>query len=238
MSMCIGILGGSNFGFRDTSASLNNANNTNVDTSKIQDKIFGNISTNGNPIGYPNIKNDIYYQVDIDNILNPISISNIGFRISNILYEKDQKSLILVLTPGPSRLDSIVIDLPRRIIDSRIDEIDKNFTVLINNQPVKYQEIVNKNKSNISSEDYTADNESRKLLIEFGKDAKVIKIIGTELGNTTSQDQSGLDISKSKDIQDDDQNPYLLISVVSFILGIIFTIVYFLYRKRKFHIRK
>jgi hypothetical protein len=238
MSLCIGILGCSNFGFRDAFASLNNADNTTLDTPKSQDKIFGNTSTNGNPMGFPNIKNDIYYQVNIDNILNPISISTVGVRISNILYDNDQKSITLVITPGQGKSDSVVIDLPRRIIDSRIDDTDKNFTVLINNQPAKYQEIVNKNKSNISSEEYPVDNKTRKLVIEFGKDAKVIKIIGTELSNITSQDQSGLSISKPGDIQDGNQNPYFLISVVSFIFGIIFTIVYFLYRKRKFHIRK
>ncbi len=379
MSLCIGILGCSNFGFRDAFASLNNADNTTIDTPKSQDKIFGNTSANGNPMGFPNIKNDIYYQVNIDNVLNPVSISTVGVRISNILYDNDQKSITLVITPGQSKSDSVVIDLPRRIIDSRIDETDKNFTVLINNQPSKYQEIVNKNKSNISSEDSTVENETRKLVIEFGKDAKVIKIIGTELSNITSQDQSGLNnilqqiipitvnnkiyytsielkggslsdlqlqsksginktltlditsynengelsidlprriidsridetdknftvlinnqpskyqeivnknksnissedstvenetrklviefgkdakvikiigtelsnitsqdqsglsISKPNDIHDGNQNLYFLISVVSFILGIIFTIVYFLYRKRKFHIRK
>ena len=91
------------------------------------------------------------------------------------------------------------IDLPRNIIDSRIDEKDKNFTVLVNNQPAKYQEIIDKNNSNIhlqcrsntSSGEYTLDNDSRKLVIEFGKDARVIKIIGTELNNITSQNQSG-----------------------------------------------
>ena len=379
VSLCIGILDCSNLGFRDALASLNTADNTTLDTPKSQGNIFGNTSTNGNPMGYPNVKNDIYYQVNIDNVLNPVSISNVGVRISNILYDNDQKSITLVLFPGQSKLDSVVIDLPRRIIDSKIDEIDKNFTVLINNQPAKYQEIVNKNKSNISSENSTVDNESRKLLIEFGKDAKVIKIIGTEPSNMTSPDQSGLNnilqqiipitvnnkidytsielkggslndlqlqsksginktlildivsynengelsidlprriidsrideidknftvlinnqpakyqeivnknksnissenstvdnesrklliefgkdakvikiigtepsnmtspnqsglnISKSKDIPTGDQNPYLLISVVSFILGIFFTIVYFLYKKRKFHIKK
>ncbi len=379
MSIFVGILYFNNFEFRNVFASLNNTNNTIIDAPKIQDKIFGNISTNGNQLGYPNIKNDIYYQVNIDNILNPISISNVGVRISNILYDNEQKSITLVLTPAQTNIDSVVIDLPRRIIDSRIDEIDKNFTVLINNQPAKYQEIINKNKSNVSSGEYTVDNESRKLIIEFGKDAKVIKIIGTELSNITSQDRSGLNnilqqiipitvnnkidytsielkggslndlqlqansrinktlildiipynengelsidlprriidsrideidknftvlinnqpakyqeiinknksnvssgeytvdnesrkliiefgkdakvikiigtelsnitsqdrsglnISKSKDIQDGDQNPYLLISVVSFLLGIIFTIIYIMYRKRKFHFRK
>ena len=62
-----------------------------IDTPKIQDKIFGNTSTNGNQIGYPAFKNDIYYQVKIGNILNPISISNVGVRINNILYDNDQR---------------------------------------------------------------------------------------------------------------------------------------------------
>ena len=47
--------------------------------------------------------------------------------------------------------------------------------------------------SNTSSGEYTLDNDSRKLVIEFGKDARVIKIIGTEPNNITSQNQSGLD---------------------------------------------
>ena len=134
------------------------------------------------------------------------------------------------------------IDLPRKIIDSRIDKRDKNFTVLVNNQPAKYQEIIDKNNSTISSPsvgsntssgEYTLDNDSRKLLIEFGKDARVIKIIGTELNNITSQNQSGLDISKSNDIQGGDQNPYFLISVISFILGIIYSYCLFHVSKKR-----
>ena len=397
MSVFVGILSPSNFGFRDALSSSTNANTTTIDTPTIQDETFGNTSTNGNQLGYPYFKNDIYYQVKINNILNPISISDVGFRINNILYDNDQRSIILVLNPGQSKLDSVVIGLPRNIIDSRIDERDKNFTVLVNNQPAKYQEIIDKNKSNISSPsvgsnissweytldndsrkliiefgkdarvikiigtelnnitsqnhssldkilqqiipitvnnkmdytsiklkggslndlqlesnsrinktlildiipyyengelsiglprniidsriderdknftvlvnnqpakyqeiidknksnisspsvgsnisswEYTLDNDSRKLIIEFGKDARVIKIIGTELNNITSQNHSSLDISESKDIQDDDQNPYLLIPVISFILGIILAVVYFMYRKRRFSFRK
>lgn len=247
MSVFVGILSPSNFGFRDALSSLTNANTTTIDTPTIHDEAFGNTSTNGNQLGYPYFKNDIYYQVKIDNILNPISISNVGVRINNILYDIDQRSIILVLNPGQSKLDSLVIDLPRNIIDSRIDERDKNFTVLVNNQPAKYQEIIDKNKSNISSPSvgsnisswvYTLDNNSRKLIIEFGKDARVIKIIGTELNNITSQNHSSLDISESKDIQDGDQSPYLLIPVISFILGIILAVVYFMYRKKRFSFRK
>ena len=103
-----------------------------------------------------------------------------------------KESIILVLTPGQNKSGILEIDLPRKIIDSRIDERDKNFTVLVNNQPAKYQEIIDKNNSTISSPsvgsntssgEYTLDNDSRKLVIEFGKDARVIKIIGTELNN-------------------------------------------------------
>ena len=202
MSTFVVILSTTDFDFRDALSSLNNENTTTIGTPKIQDEIFGNTSTNGNQPGYPSFKNDIYYQVKTGSILNPISISNAGDRINNILYDNDQRSIILVLTPSQNKSGIVEIDLPRNIIDSRIDEGDKNFTVLVNNQPAKYQEIIDKNNSNTSSPsigsntssgEYTLDNDSRKLVIEFGKDARVIKIIGTELNNITSQNQSGLD---------------------------------------------
>ena len=202
MSTFVVILSTTDFDSRDALSSLNNQNTTTIGTPKIQDEIFGNISTNGNQSGYPSFKNDIYYQVKTGSILNPISISSAGDRINNILYDNDQRSIILVLTPSQNKSGIVEIDLPRNIIDSRIDEEDKNFTVLVNNQPAKYQEIIDKNNSNISSPsigsntssgEYTLDNDSRKLVIEFGKDARVIKIIGTELNNITSQNQSGSD---------------------------------------------
>ena len=115
--------------FTDALSSLNNQNTTTLGTPKIQDEIFGNISTNGNQSGYPSFKNDIYYQVKTGSILNPISISNAGDRINNILYDNDQRSIILVLTPSQNKSGIVEIDLPRNIIDSRIDEGDKNFTV-------------------------------------------------------------------------------------------------------------
>ncbi len=202
MSTFVVILSTTDFDFRDALSSLNNENTTTIGAPKIQDEIFGNTSTNGNQPGHPSFKNDIYYQVKTGSILNPISISSAGDRINNILYDNDQRSIILVLTPGQNKSDIVEIDLPRNIIDSRIDEEDKNFTVLVNNQPAKYQEIIDKIDSNISSSsvgsntssgEYTLDNDSRKLVIEFGKDARVIKIIGTEPNNITSQNQSGLD---------------------------------------------
>jgi hypothetical protein len=201
MTMFVVILSPSAFEFKDVISSLNNANTTPTDTPKIQEEIVGNKSTKGNQPGYPFSKNDIYYQVKIGNTLNPILISNAGVRINNILYDNDQRSIILVLTPGQNMSGIVQVNLPREIIDSRIDKRDKNFTVLVNNHPAIYQEIIDKNNStisspsigsNISSGEYTLVNDSRKLVIEFGKDARVIKIIGTELNNMTSQNQSGL----------------------------------------------
>ncbi len=202
MSTFVVILSTAEFDSTDALSSLNDQNTTTLGTPKIQDEIFGNISTNENQSGYPSFKNDIYYQVKTGSILKPISISNTGDRINNILYDNDQRSIILGLTPSQNKSGIVEIDLPRNIIDSRIDEEDKNFTVLVNNQPAKYQEIIDKNNSNTSSPsigsntssgEYTLDNDSRKLVIEFGKDARVIKIIGTELNNITSQNQSGSD---------------------------------------------
>ncbi|MDN5844863.1 MAG: hypothetical protein L0H53_01140 [Candidatus Nitrosocosmicus sp.] len=201
MTMFVVILSPSDIEFKDALSSLNNANTTIIGAPKIQEDIVGNTFTNGNQSGYPSSKDDIYYQVKIGNTLNPILISDVGVRINNILYDKDQRSIILVLTPGQNMSGIVGIDLPREIIDSRIDKRDKNFTVLVNNQPAIYQEIIDKNNStvsspsagsNISSAEYSLDNDSRKLVIEFGKDARIIKIIGTELNNITSQNQSGL----------------------------------------------
>ena len=202
MSIFVVILCSTDFDFRDALSSLNDENTTTIGTTKIQDEILRNTSTNGNQPGYQSFKNDFYYQVKTGSILNPISISNAGDRINNILYDNDQRSIIIVLTPSQNKSGIVEIDLPRDIIDSRIDEGDKNFTVLVNNQPSKYQEIIDKNYLNISSAsvggntssgEYALDNDSRKLVIEFGKDARVIKIIGTELNNITRQNQSGLD---------------------------------------------
>jgi hypothetical protein len=242
MSTFVVILSTTDFHFRDALSSLNNENTTTIGAPKIQDEILGNTSTNGDQPDHPSFKKDIYYQVKTGSILNPISISSAGDRINNILYDNDQRSIILVLTPGQNKSDIIKIDLPRNIIDSRIDEEDKNFTVLVNNQPAKYKEIIDKMDSNISSSsvgsntssgEYTLDNDSRKLVIEFGKDARVIKIIGTEPNNITSQNQSGSNISKSNDIQGDDQSPFFLIPIILFILGIIIAVVYFTYRRRR-----
>ena len=190
-------------------------------------------------------------QSDLDKILQqiiPITVNNridytgIGLKggsLNDLQLESNSriKTLILNITSYNDN-GELSIDLPRNIIDSRIDEKDKNFTVLVNNQPAKYQEIIDKNNSSISSGEYTLDNDSRKLVIEFGKDARVIKIIGTELNNITNQNQSDLDISKSNDIQDGDQNPFLLIPMISFILGIIIVVVYFMHRKRGFKSNK
>ena len=181
--------------------------------------------------------------ITVNNKIDYTSVKLKGGSLNDLQLESNSKIKTLILDIiSYDENGELSIDLPRNIIDSRIDEGDKNFTVLVNNQPAKYQEIIDKNNSNTSSPsigsntssgEYTLDNDSRKLVIEFGKDARVIKIIGTELNNITSQNQSGSDISKSNNIQSDDQNPFFLIPIISFILGIIMVVVYFMYRKRR-----
>ena len=181
--------------------------------------------------------------ITVNNKIDYTSVKLKGGSLNDLQLESNSKIKTLILDIiSYDENGELSIDLPRNIIDSRIDEGDKNFTVLVNNQPAKYQEIIDKNNSNTSSPsigsntssgEYTLDNDSRKLVIEFGKDARVIKIIGTELNNITSQNQSGSDISKSNNIQSDDQNPFFMIPIISFILGVIMVFVYFMYRKRR-----
>jgi hypothetical protein len=181
--------------------------------------------------------------VTVNNKIYYTNIELKGGSLSNLQTESSPRIKTLTLDIiSYDEKGQLLVNLPREIIDSRIDKRDKNFTVLVNNQPAIYQEIIDKNNStmsspiigsNISSGEYTLDKDSRKLVIEFGKDARVIKIIGTELNNITSQNQSGLDISNSNDIQDSDQDPYFLIPVISFILGIIMVAVYFMHRKKR-----
>ena len=181
--------------------------------------------------------------ITVNNKIDYTSVKLRGGSLNDLQLESNSKIKTLILDIiSYDENGELSIDLPRNIIDSRIDEGDKNFTVLVNNQPAKYQEIIDKNNSNTSSPsigsntssgEYTLDNDSRKLVIEFGKDARVIKIIGTELNNITSQNQSGSDISKFNNIKSDDQNAFFMIPIISFILGIIMVVVYFMYRKRR-----
>jgi len=247
MSMLVVISDSNSYESREVLSSLNDSNSTGTHGPKTQGEILGNSTLIGNKPSYQTSENKIYYQVKTGSILNPISITNAGFRINNILYDNDQTSIVLVLTPGQNKSGGVEIDLPRNIIDSKINERDKNFTVLVNNQPAKYQEIIDNNNlntssssvgSNMSSSEYAIDSDSRKLVIEFGKDARIIKIIGTELYNMTGQNQSGIDITKSNNIQDGDRNPFLLIFLISFALGVIIVVGYFKYRKKRFKSNK
>ena len=208
-------------------------------------KIIGtelNKITSQNQSGLDKILQQII-PITVNNKIHYTSVKLKGGSLNDLHLESNSKIKALILDIiSYDENGELSIDLPRNIIDSRIDEGDKNFTVLVNNQPAKYQEIIDNNNSNISSPsignntssgEYTLDNDSRKLVIEFGKDARVIKIIGTELNKTTSQNQSGLDISKSNDIQGGDQNPFFLVPIISFILGVIMVVVYFMYRKSR-----
>jgi len=50
------------------------------------------------------------------------------------------KTLVLDLT-GSTDLVPLVIDLPRNILDSKSGNLDSDFVVLVNGEPIEYQEV-------------------------------------------------------------------------------------------------
>ena len=123
--------------------------------------------------------------------------------LNNVIYEKDRKSLILILNPLNLNNNSIVIQIPRSILDSKTpDNKDNRFEVLVDDKPSKFSEITPTNDSNSTAYNKTInsffnDIPNRELSIGFGKDTKVIKISGADLSTTQKQIQINKD-SKEK----------------------------------------
>ena len=152
------------------------------------------------------IKNRFFY-LELNKMSIPINFFSIQDNlINNVIYEKDKNSLILILNPTNFNNNSLIIDLPRSIINAKNqDNKDNNFTVLLDNKSSKYLEIHDKKNLdkilnpiyNINTIGNTFDNANdRELLIQFDKDTKVIKIIGSNM----SRDQNQIQIQQ-KSIQ-------------------------------------
>ncbi len=111
-----------------------------------------------------------------------------------------------MLNPLIFNFSSLVIQIPRDILDSKTPENkDSNFTVLIDGKPSKFSEITpvnekekegqknsNSSTTNTATQNRTKNNffgdiPNRALLIEFGKDTKVIEIIGNDLPKNKQQ---------------------------------------------------
>jgi hypothetical protein len=195
------------------------------------------------------LKNNFFY-VKTNYLLIPVNfVTQEDNILNNIIYDDDQNALFILMNPLPSNETNLLVQIPRYIIDSKTPENkDNDFTVLIDGKPSKYTEIISRNESgnisssisgpnissNSSQEEAPADHRSidntfndipnRKLLIDFQKDTKVIKIAGTDLSKTQNQNQN------------QNQSVYfsIITLIISAIIGIsVATIIYILYKKGK-----
>ena len=201
-TICIIINTGINNSFSENQ-SISNLNAANAKEQQQQTANQSFINTN-----LEKLKHNFFY-VKTNDLLVPVNFLTPEDNIlNNIIYDDDQNALFILLNPLPSNETNLLIQIPRYILDSKTPENkDSNFTVLIDDKPSKYTEITSKNESgNISrsssssaaaaaAADYNSidntfnDIPNRKLLIDFQKDAKVIKIEGTDLSKTQNQTQ-------------------------------------------------
>ena len=114
-------------------------------------KIIGtelNKITSQNQSGLDKILQQII-PITVNNKIHYTSVKLKGGSLNDLHLESNSKIKALILDIiSYDENGELSIDLPRNIIDSRIDEGDKNFTVLVNNQRAKYQEIIDNNNSN------------------------------------------------------------------------------------------
>ena len=117
--------------------------------------------------------------------------------LNNIIYEKDKNQLTFILNQPSFNENSLILQIPRDILDSKTrDNKDNNFTVLVNDKPSKYLEINNKSTSSItlnSDKDIQViknalnNTDNRIISIKFDKDSKVIRILGMDLSGNQSK---------------------------------------------------
>jgi len=95
----------------------------------------------------------------------PIKYHITNGRISGIFIERDNTTLLLNLSSASN--GTLVIDLPRNIIDSKGPRnVDQNFTVFVDGQYVGYNEI-------------RTNSHSRTIMLNFDNNPSVIEISGT-----------------------------------------------------------
>jgi phage antirepressor YoqD-like protein len=108
----------------------------------------------------------------------------------------NNKTLNLFINPFDAN-GNLVVQIPRSILDSKTQSNkDNKFTVLIDDKPSKFLEITHKNESdkkltldNLAMNSFLNNTSNRELSIKFGKDAKVIEILGTDLSNNQNHNQ-------------------------------------------------
>ena len=162
--------------------------------------------------------------------------------LNNIIYEKDKNHLTLILNQPSFNENSLILQIPREILDSKTqDNKDNNFTVLVNDKPSEYIEINNKSTpgTTINSDEDVQDiknalnnTNNRIISIKFDKDSKVIRISGMDLSANQSK------IPKISNNINNGFNFNNTIIIIMIFLVIILLTIYLLYKNDKFDLIK
>ncbi|MGN6346726.1 MAG: hypothetical protein ACTHME_03385, partial [Candidatus Nitrosocosmicus sp.] len=116
-----------------------------IKSSSDVNSIKSNLNINKNQSFDYNFSSNFFYLKSNNTFIPLIFLANHENIINNVLYEKDKSSLLLILNPINSFNNSIIIQIPRSIMDSKThDNTDNNFTVSLDNKSSKYLEINSK----------------------------------------------------------------------------------------------
>lgn len=205
-----------------------------IKSSSDVNSIKSNLNLSKNQSSDLNLSSNFFYLKSNSTFIPLIFLANHENIINNVIYEKDKSSLLLILNPIDSVNNSIIIQIPRSVMDSKThDNTDNNFTVSLDNKSSKYLEISNKKNVNGISNFESSINKignifnnsnDRVLLIKFDKDTKVIKIAGEDMSKNQIPIESH-NLPKN-------ENP-IIIPIISFIIAISFLIIYFIYKRKK-----
>jgi hypothetical protein len=168
--------------------------------------------------------------------------SNNKNMLNDIIYEKDKNHLTLILNQPSFNENSLILQIPRDILDSKTqDNKDNNFTVLVNDKPSKYIEINNKSTSgtilnydeDIQDIKNALNNTNNRMIsIKFDKDSKVIRISGMDLSANQSK------IPKISNNINNGFNFNNTIIIIMIFLVIILVTIYLLYKNEKLNFEK
>lgn len=200
------------------------------------DANFDKIQTNTSEMLY-----DIYYPIEVGNLILPILISSDRNSVSNLFFDNEEESIIIVTDSLNTASGKLLIDIPRNILDSKANGNDKNFTVMVDDVPAKFLEVTNSSEekmfsnsiiNNGSAIQYSNNTESRILMIEFDSSSKIIKINGTDTNYLDKGFQANSTRTNQTYSESESQyNNFIPITAVIVVLGVV--VFYFLYRKNK-----
>src|SRR5919107_1941169 len=103
----------------------------------------------------PNNYKHYYLYIDTGGLSIPIGFFALEKNMfNNVIYDKENNSITLILNPSIFNHSNLVIQIPRSVMDSKTPENkDRNFTVLVDGKPSKFSEITpeKQTKNNLST---------------------------------------------------------------------------------------